>query len=205
MITFIAIVGPVASGKSSVSLDLRRKWPDIVEVIKVDNYYKDRSGVPMYERGENGDINYDLPDAIDFDLLLEHLLVLQRGVPVLEAPSYDFATHSRTLNVQIDAKPVVIVDGHQLLCGIPRERFPWNYAIYVDTPADLCFERRLLRDTSAERTFYDVAMQHFYRTLPAQLRYGDPQREKCDLVSGNTENIKQTIVALILLKVCSYS
>jgi len=200
MITFIAIVGPVASGKSSVSLDLKQKWPDLIEVIKVDNYYKDRSSVPMYERGENGDINYDLPDAIDFDLLLEHLLVLQRGVPVLEAPSYDFATHTRTLDVQIDAKPVVIVDGHQLLCGIPRERFPWNYAIYVDTSLDLCFERRLLRDTSAERTFYDVAMQHFYRTLPAQLRYGDSQKDKCDLVSASTDCIKQTIVALILLK-----
>lgn len=201
MITFIAVVGPVASGKSSVSLDLKQKWPYLVEVIKVDNYYKDRSSVPMYERGENGDINYDLPDAIDFDLLLEHLLTLRRGVPVLEAPSYDFATHTRTLDVQIDAKPFVIVDGHQLLCGIPRERFPWNYAIYVDTPLGVCFERRLLRD-SAFRTFYDVSMQHFYRTLPAQMLYGEPQRDKCDLVSANTDSIKQTIVALILLKNC---
>lgn len=202
MHSFIAIVGPVASGKSSVSVDLKQKWPDIIEVIKVDNYYKDRSNVSMEQRGENGDINYDLPDAIDFELLLEHLLVLQRGVPVLQAPSYDFATHSRTLNVQIDAKPIMIVDGHQLLCGIPRDIFLWNYAIYVDTPPDVCFERRLLRDSSL-RTFYDVAMQHFYRTLPAQTLYVTPQREHCDLVSGDTDNIKQTLVTFILLKLCS--
>jgi len=203
MPSFVAVVGPVASGKSSISLELKQKWPDLVEVIRVDHYYKDRSHVPMHERTENGDINYDLPDAIDYDLLLEHLFQIQRGVPVLEAPSYDFATHTRTLNVQIDAKPIVIVDGHQLLCGIPRTTFPWNYTVYVDTPFDLCFERRLLRDTSAERTFYDVAMQHFYRTLPAHMAYGMKQRVECDLVSSNTDAIKQVLVAFILLKICS--
>ena len=203
MITFIAVVGPVASGKSSVSLDLKQKWPNLVEVINVDNYYKDRSDVPMNERGENGDINYDLPDAIDFELLLEHLMTLQRGVPVLEAPSYDFATHARSWNREIVVRPIMLVDGHQLLYGIPRTRFPWNYAVYVDTPSSLCFERRLLRDTSAERTFYDVAMQHFYRPLPAHMLYGEPQRDTCDLVSSNTDLIKQTIVALILLNFVS--
>lgn len=203
MVSFIAIVGPVASGKSTVSIDLKHKWPEYVEVIKVDNYYKDRSHVPMRGRSENGDINYDLPDAIDFDLLLDHLSQLERGVPVLDAPSYDFATHTRSLNVQIDAKPVVIVDGHQLLIGIPRDLFMWNYTIYVDTPLDVCFERRLLRDTSAERTFYDVAMQHFYRTLPAHMAYGLKQRAECDLVSSNTDAIKQVLVAFILLKICS--
>ncbi len=202
--SFVAIVGPVASGKSSISQDLKRKWPDLIEVIKVDNYYKDRSHVPMRERTENGDINYDLPEAIDFDLLLEHLLQIQRGIPVLEAPSYDFATHTRTFDVQIDAKPIVIVDGHQLLCGIPRTAFSWNYSIYVDTPLDLCFERRLLRDTSAERTFYDVAMQHFYRTLPAHMAHGLLQRVECDLVTGNTDVIKQVLVAFILLKTACY-
>lgn len=198
--SFVAIVGPVASGKSSISQDLKRKWPDLIEVIKVDNYYKDRSHVPRLARTENGDINYDLPDAIDFDLLLEHLYQLKRGVPVLEAPSYDFATHTRTLNVQIDVKPIVLVDGHQLLCGIPRTVFPWNYTVYVDTPLDLCFERRLLRDTSAERTFYDVAMQHFYRTLPAHMAYGLPQRTECDLVTSNVDMIKHVLVAFTLLK-----
>lgn len=201
--SFVAIVGPVASGKSSISQDLKRKWPDLIEVIKADNYYKDRSSVPMDQRSENGDINYDLPDAIDFALLLEHLLQLQRGVPVFDAPSYDFSTHGRSLDVRIDAKPVVIVDGHQLLSGIPRETFPWNYCIYVDTPLDVCFERRLLRDSSHVRTFYDVAMQHFYRTLPAHIAFGVPQRTDCDLVSSDADAIKQVLVAFILLKTCS--
>jgi uridine kinase len=200
MPSFVAIVGPVASGKTSLSQDLQQKWPDLVEVIRVDNYYKDRSNVPMQDRTENGEINYDLPDAIDFDLLLEHLHELERGVAVFDAPSYDFTTHTRSLDVRIDAKPVVIVDGHQLLCGIPRTTFPWNYTIFVDTPLDLCFERRLLRDTSAERTFYDVSMQHFYRTLPAHMAFGIKQRADCDLVSSNTDAIKQVLVAFILLK-----
>lgn len=203
MPSFVAIVGPVASGKSSISSDLKQKWPHLVEVIKVDNYYKDRSHVPMHERTEHH-INYDLPDAIDFDLLLVHLRQIARGVPVLEAPSYDFATHTRSFNVQIDAKPIVIVDGHQLLCVIPRTIFPWNYTIYVDTPLELCFERRLLRDTSAERTFYDVAMQHFYRTLPAHTVHGLTQRVDCDLVTANTDAIKQVLVSFILLKTTCY-
>jgi uridine kinase len=199
MTIFVAIVGPVASGKSTLAKELKRRWPHLVEVIQADNYYKDRSNVLAHERDENGDINYDLPDAIEFSLLLEHLFALQKGEPVPHAPSYDFQSHTRSCNRSLEARQIIVVEGHQLLHGIPHERFVWDFAIYVDASPEVCFVRRLLRDTSETRMACDVARQHVTRTVPAQLEFGDAQRKHCNLVSHDFDVMKECLFTFVTL------
>lgn len=194
---FIAVTGPVACGKSTIARFFATQWPELVQTVQADNYYHDRSDVPEHERSESH-INYDDPSAIDFDLLFQHLERLRSGLEVANAPSYDFKTHTRRLDQVLFPRKIVIVEGHQLVHGIPRSSFPWNLMVYVDTPLHVCFERRLVRDTNS-RSKFDVAMQHFYRTLPAHNLYGVYQREQCDIVSEDIDLIKQTLILSALL------
>lgn len=194
---FVAITGPVACGKSSIARFFSDQWPDIVQVVQADNYYHDRSDMPELERTEHH-INYDEPSSIDFELLLAHLVRLRSGFEVADAPTYDFVTHTRRYDRVLMPKKIVIVEGHQLVHGIPKSLFAWNFMVYVDTGLDVCFERRLVRDTT-HRSKFDVAMQHFYRTLPAHHKYGVHQRQQCDIVSSDVEHIKQTLVILALI------
>jgi uridine kinase len=200
---FIAVTGPVACGKSTIVTYFRLVWPDIVEVIQADNYYLDRSDVPTDRRSE-AHINYDEPDAIDFGLLFRHLERLRSGLVVDDAPIYDFSTHTSSRTNRLYPKQVILVDGHQLLHGIPRQHFPWDLCLFLDTPADLCFERRLLRDTtpsnghSASRTYLDVAKQHVLKTLPAQKMYVLPQEQHCDVSSPDADVLKRAILVFVL-------
>lgn len=191
---FIAVTGPVACGKSTIVKYFLDTWPDVVEVVQADNYYLDRSHVPVEERSEVV-INYDVPDAIDFETLRNNLERLRRGECILDAPKYDFLTHTSSRTICLTPKKVVLVDGHQLLHGIPRQLFPWDLSIYVDTPLEVCFERRLLREC---RSYLDIATQHILKTLPAHETFGAPQACHCDLVLPNAEVTKQAIFLFIL-------
>jgi uridine kinase len=174
-------------------------------VIQADNYYLDRSDVPADRRSE-AHINYDEPDAIDFGLLLRHLERLRSGLVVDDAPLYDFSTHTSSRRIRLEPKQVILVDGHQLLHGIPRQHFPWDLCLFLDTPADLCFERRLLRDVVREdvqssrtsRTYLDVAEQHVLKTLPAQKTYVLPQAQHCDVSSPDADVLKRAILVFVL-------
>jgi uridine kinase len=196
---FIVLTGPVACGKSTIAKYFFDTWPDVVEVVQADNYYLDRSYLPVEERSE-AFINYDVPDAIDFELLRNNLERLRRGEVVGDAPLYDFTTHTSTRTVCLKPKRVVFVDGHQVLHGIPRSRFPWDLCVYVDTPLELCFERRLLRDSDSrtKRSFLEIAEQHILKTLPAHRTFGAPQADDCDLVLADVDVIQQTLFLFIL-------
>ena len=201
---FIAVTGPVACGKSTIVNYFLETWPGVVEVVQADNYYFDQSHVPVERRSE-AFVDYDAPTAIDFEQLLQHLEQLRRGHSIPDAPKYDFSSHTSSRTICLTPKKVVFVDGHQLLHGIPRSRFPWDLCIYVDTPLDLCFERRLLRDNipadaggRSHRSFLDIAEQHVLKTLPAHKTYGAPQANECDLVLQDAEVIKQTVFLYIL-------
>lgn len=204
---FIAVTGPVACGKSTIVRYFLDMWPDVVEVVQADNYYFDQSHVPVERRSE-AFIDYDSPSAIDFEQLFRHLEQLRRGHSIPDAPKYHFSTHTSSPEIRLCPKSIIFVDGHQLLHGIPRSRFPWDLCIYVDTPLDLCFERRLLRDSDGRpggesgpvqrRSFLDIAEQHILKTLPAHKTYGAPQANDCDLVLSDAEVIKQAVFLFVL-------
>jgi len=166
---FIAITGPVGSGKTTLSQqssrEIEKKFgKGSVQIVRQDNYY-----IP------GGHPNYDVPGTIEWSLLLNHLCRLCHGEIITEAPRYNFVTKERHYDQILWPSRITIVEGHQLLLGIPSKMFPWDLKVYVNTPLTLCMKRRLQRD-------HDSFEQHMRQTLPAHYKYVEPQKFECELI-----------------------
>jgi uridine kinase len=139
----LGVSGGSGSGKTTFAKRLQsRLGSEQCSIVAQDNYYYDQS-----ERfdGDGGAVNFDHPNAIDFDLLAAHLEVLKRALQV-EVPIYDFSTHKRLQETRHQKPtPVIIVDGI-LLLSQENVRKHFNASVFVDVPEKLRFERRLNRD-----------------------------------------------------------
>ena len=103
----LGIAGGTGAGKTTIARRIT-EGVDAVAVVPLDNYYRERSGVPLEERRE---INYDHPDAFDWPLVREQLSALCEGRPV-EMPQYDFTVHDRTgETVHVEPGEVIVVEG----------------------------------------------------------------------------------------------
>ena len=202
MTSVIAVTGASGSGKSAITdalVERHRGDPSLpsTSCLSVDAYYRDLSHLTFAERDE---LNYDHPDAIEFELFEQHLGALRAGEAVLE-PSYDFATHTRIPGgTQVIAAERLIIEG-VLLGAWEALRAQVDTLIFVDTPLELCFERRLRRDCD-ERGRDAANVQQFWndRALPAFLAWRDRARSEADLVvRGNVPlaHIVDTILAHI--------
>lgn len=107
-VQIIGIAGGSGSGKSTFTNRLKGAFQDKMAVIYHDNYYKDQSNLSLEQRAKT---NYDHPDALETDLLLEHLKALKEG-QAIECPVYDFSVHNRSGQVKrIEPKPLILVEG----------------------------------------------------------------------------------------------
>lgn len=139
----IGIVGPSGSGKTTFSQQLAKSLGDFsVKTIRLDNYYRCRSHLPLEERKKQ---NYDCPEAFDFDLLIEHIQSLQAGRSI-EMPSFDYASFSRTTKTERIGKcDIIIIEG--ILCfADKRIQTLFDMRFFIDLRLDLCLARRLKRD-----------------------------------------------------------
>lgn len=171
----ICVAGGTASGKTTLAHELYRLGGDArVQILPLDSYYRDRGNIPPEERET---INYDHPDALEIKLLRFHLDALRNGNAV-DAPVYDFATHSRSKDVQkITPTEVVIIEGI-LALHFPELREAYSYSVFVDTDDDLRFRRRLKRDVCERgRTEGSVHAQWKATVQPMHLQYCAPTRE----------------------------
>ena len=176
----IGIAGPSGSGKSFISEHLLASLPAMrCLLLSQDDYYHDRSDLPLEKRQF---INYDHPDAIEFSLLAGHLRELRHG-RAIRHPVYDFSVHNRKAETR-EAGPadVVIVDGILLFCV--AEMLPlFDLKIYVDTPLDICFIRRLQRDVLERgRTMASVIQQYCTTVRPMFIEFVQASRSRADLV-----------------------
>ena len=130
----IGVAGGTGSGKTTVALKiLERVGFDRIAYVAHDAYYRDASNLPPVDRGR---LNFDHPDSLDNDLLIEHLRRLQTGQTV-EIPVYDFKTHSRlTETRRVEPQPVILVEGI-LIFADRRLRELMDMKIFVDTDADI--------------------------------------------------------------------
>src|SRR5499427_7051094 len=142
----IGICGGTGSGKTTIANRiLESVCADEVVFIQQDLYYRDLKDMPLDYRNA---ANFDHPDAVDNELLINHLKKLNAGEPV-ELPIYDFKTHSRLPDTTpITPKPIVIVEGI-LIFAEPRLLEQMDIKVFVDTPDDIRFIRRLRRDVAA--------------------------------------------------------
>ncbi|MDP5253709.1 MULTISPECIES: uridine kinase [unclassified Vibrio] len=180
----VGIAGASASGKSLISStiynELRAKVGDHqIGVIKEDCYYNDQSHLSMEERVKT---NYDHPNAMDHDLLVEHLSALLRGETV-EVPEYSYTEHTRTANTTpLSPKKVIILEGILLLTD-PRLRELMHASVFMDTPLDICLLRRVKRDVEERgRTMESVLKQYQKTVRPMFMQFIEPSKQYADII-----------------------
>lgn len=176
----IGISGASASGKTLLANTIIKELGSKdVAVISEDSYYKPFSHLSLEERSK---INFDHPDSLDHELLHEHLSALQVGDPVA-VPVYDFETYSRRSETRrIGKHTIIILEGILLFTDIAL-RGKMDIRIFMDTPLDICFIRRVWRDTQERgRTFDGVIDQYLDTVRPMYFQFIEPSKRHADLI-----------------------
>ena len=175
----IGICGGSGSGKTTVAHMILDAVRDRVIFIQHDHYYKDLSHLPLEDRHR---LNFDHPDALDTELLVQHVRQLKSGQPV-ERPIYDFTVHTRRPEtLRIEPKPAILLEGI-LIFEDALLRSLMDIKIFVDTDADLRFIRRLQRDiTERGRTVESVVHQYLETVRPMHLEFVEPSKRYADLI-----------------------
>lgn len=176
----IGVAGGTGSGKSR----LVRQIADCISnqnimIINHDSYYKDRSHLPHSEREK---INYDHPNALDTNLLVQHLEELTEGKKV-ELPLYNFSTHTRKKNGKhVGPAKVVIVEGI-LIFNDHKLRELLDIKIFMDTANDIRFIRRLQRDIKKRnRNVSSIIKQYIETVRPMHIEFVEPTKKFADIV-----------------------
>jgi uridine kinase len=168
------------SGKTTIAEEiLKRVGADRIAYIQHDSYYFDLGHLPLDSRHQP---NFDHPDSLETDLLIEHLRQLQAGQPV-DVPVYDFTTYSRTAQTRhVEPQPVILIEG--LLIFVEKTlRDVLNVKIFVDTDNDLRFIRRLKRDIAERgRTMESVIDQYLNTVRPMHLEFVEPSKRYADVI-----------------------
>jgi uridine kinase len=176
----IGIAGGSGSGKSTVARNVAGALSATsVAFIDMDAYYHGAAHQPMEERRR---INFDHPNAIDWELLLAHVRALADARPI-EKPEYDFAEHTRrAATTHVPAADVVVVDGILVLTD-PRMRELFDVKIFVDTDADIRLIRRLRRDiVERGRPLEEILDQYLTTVQPMHLEFVEPSKRYADVI-----------------------
>ena len=176
----IGIAGGTGSGKSTVARRVAEALPDAsVAFIEMDAYYRNFSHLPATDLEH---LNWDHPDAFDVDYLTSHLSALSRG-EAIDAPIYEFATHSRSSRTRrVRAADVVVVDGILLLAE-PRVRSHCDVKVFVDADADIRLIRRIKRDMDRRgRTLESILDQYLTTVQPMHLQFVEPSKRYADII-----------------------
>jgi uridine kinase len=178
----LAIAGCSGSGKTTLAAELARTLDGVH--FQFDNYYRDLAKLPLADRALQ---NFDDPSLIESPLLVAHVAALAQGQPI-ERPLYDFSTYIRIPNrtETVRPGPFLLVEG--LFALYYKKLLPlYQLRVYVDTPDEICFERRLKRDTQERgRTPESVRRQYDATVRPASLAYVRPSAIHADLVVDGT-------------------
>ncbi|MEP6636941.1 MAG: uridine kinase [Acidobacteriota bacterium] len=176
----IGISGGTGSGKTTVANRiLESVSAQEVVFIQQDSYYRNVEDLPLDYRQV---ANFDHPDALDNDLLVSHIRKLRAGEPI-ELPLYDFRTNSRLDETRrVEPKPIVIVEGI-LIFTDPRLLEQLDIKVFVDTPDDIRFIRRLRRDVAERgRTVESVIEQYLATVRPMHIQFVEPSKRVADVI-----------------------
>ncbi len=181
----LGIAGCSGSGKTTLAAELAHTLGGIH--FHLDNYYRDLAHLPFSERVKQ---NFDDPAMIESALLAEHVAALARG-EVIERPIYDFSTHTRVTGQteRVAAAQFLVVEG--LFALYFTELLPlYNLRVYVDTPDQLCFERRMKRDIQERGRAPESVQQQYVATVrPASISFVRPSAANADLTIDGTGTV----------------
>jgi uridine kinase len=176
----IGVAGGTASGKSTVSANLlEQAGSQNIAYMAHDSYYREAASIP---RTQDDRPNFDHPNSLETSLLIAHIHALQNWQAV-EVPVYDFTIHSRTTETRtVQPQPVILVEGI-LLFVEPDLRDLFDIRIFVDTPDDIRFIRRLKRDIEERgRTAESVIEQYLATVRPMHLEFVEPSKRYADVI-----------------------
>ena len=194
----IGVAGGSGSGKSTVSRNVAQALPNhSVAFIDMDAYYLNYAHLPFEERRK---INWDHPDAFDWELLLAQLTRLSSGESI-EKPVYDFVAHTRSdSTVVVPPAEVVVVDGILLFVD-RRIRELCDVKVFVDADADTRLIRRLRRDmVKRGRPLEEILQQYLSTVQPMHLEFVEPSKRYADVIvprGGHNAIAIEMIVAKI--------
>ena len=179
----LGIAGASGSGKTTLAFELARMLDGVH--FPLDHYYRDLAHLPFEERVLQ---NFDDPALIESPLLAEHVAALARGETIAR-PVYDFALYVRDADRTdaVHAGELLIVEG--LFALYYPEILPlYSLCVYLDTPDEVCFERRLKRDVEQRgRTAESVRKQYQATVRPSSFQFVRPTAKNADLVVDGTE------------------
>ena len=181
----IGIAGGSGSGKSTFAGRLKEAFPEQISLLSCDNYYLPHDDLPLEERAL---LNYDAPEALEFDLMVRHLEQLKAGEPAL-CPVYDFTLHTRSNRVaEILPRPIILIDGI-LIFHDPALRACMNLKIYVETDADERILRRARRDMVERGRDLDSVIHQYLATVkPMHNAYVNPTKVFADIILNGGKN-----------------
>lgn len=194
----IGIAGGSGSGKSTVARNVADNLTtSSVAFIDMDAYYKNFTSLPLDERKK---LNWDHPDAFDYDLLCSHLAALGRR-KAIEKPEYDFLTHLRRPEAtRVEPADVIVIDGILLFVD-ERVRDLCDIKVFVDADADIRLIRRITRDTKVRGRPLDGIIEQYLSTVqPMHLQFVEPSKRYADVIvprGGHNAIAIEMIVAKI--------
>lgn len=196
MVKIIGISGGSGSGKTTIVRQIAEVVPDFV-CIAQDSYYK---SAEFMDNQHITAFNFDHPSAFDTDLMVEHLQALKRG-ETIRVPVYDFVHHRRSAEtVEVEPRSVVLFEGIMVFVD-PRMRELMDLKLYVDTPGDIRFIRRLQRDiTERGRTVDSVIRQYLDVVRPGHFEFIEPTKAYADLIipeGGDNEKALQVLTSFM--------
>jgi uridine kinase len=183
----LGIAGCTGSGKTTLTAELARTLGGVH--FHTDTYYRDLAHMPLEERARQ---NFDHPSLIESPLLVAHIAALSRG-ETIERPLYDFASYTRVLDSNgIALTETVRPSAYLLIEGIFALHFTellpfYNLRVYIDTPDELCFERRLQRDIIERGRTPELVRQQYDATVrPSSVAFVRPSATNADLCVDGT-------------------
>ncbi|MCH8928564.1 MAG: uridine kinase [Candidatus Marinimicrobia bacterium] len=198
----LGIAGGTGSGKTLVSKRIYDELgSDRVAIIEQDSYYRDQSDIPLDARNNR---NYDHPNAFDMELMRLQMQEIMEGKTV-KVPVYDYKTHTRKKRRRIIKDHIVIIVEGILTLFDPGIRMLMDIKVYIDTPSDTRFIRRLNRDTKERGRDSDSIIKQYQESVrPMHDQFVEPTKAYADIIipGGGYNNVavdllKTKIAALL--------
>ena len=183
----VGITGGTGSGKTTIINEVNKLFDSSdICLLSSDSYYKNNANLDFSQRDK---LNYDTPEAIDFNLLNKHIDLLKQGINI-NVPNYCFTTHLRLKNSTVlEPKKILIIEGILILTD-KNLRDSIDYSVFLDCPRDVRFQRRLERDIKERgRNYNDVVNLFETRLDYMHSKFVEQYKSKCDLILNTNENI----------------
>ena len=183
----VGITGGTGSGKTTIINEVNKLFDSSdICLLSSDSYYKNNANLDFSQRDK---LNYDTPEAIDFNLLNKHIDLLKQGRNI-NVPNYCFTTHLRLENSTVlEPKKILIIEGILILSD-KNLRESIDYSVFLDCPRDVRFQRRLERDIKERgRNYNDVVNLFETRLDYMHSKFVEPYKSKCVLILNTNENI----------------